>query len=181
MLVLMAGLPGTGKSTLSRAVAERTGFNVLDKDTIRAALFPAGLIEYSREQDDFVVRIMLKVAGWILKRDPQATVILDGRPFAKRYQVEMAINFADWIQTPWRIVECTCSEETARHRVASAKDHLAADRDSELHQRVRSDWKEITHPKLLVDTEQPLEHCVRSVLTYLGGRYDLNHPPAAEL
>lgn len=178
MLVIMAGLPGTGKSTLSRAVAERTGAHVLAKDSIRAALFPAELIEYSREQDDFVLRVMLKVAGWILKRNPQQTVILDGRPFAKRYQLDLVINFAEWIKSPWRIVECTCSEQIACRRIENAKEHPAADRDFELYRRVRSEWEEITHPKLVVNTEQPLEDCVATVAGYSK---ELNQRPTAEL
>lgn len=179
MIVLMAGLPGTGKSTLSRAVAARTGAHVLDKDSIRAALFPAALIEYSREQDDFVLRVMLKVAGWIIRRDPKRIVIIDGRPFTKKYQRDVVINFSEWIKTRWRIVECRCAEETARSRIENAKGHPAADRDFELYQRVRGEWEEITRPKLVVATEQPLEDCVREVLAYLGN--DLNRPAAAEL
>ena len=168
MLVLMAGLPGTGKSTIARAVAARTDAYVLDKDAIRASLFPAKLIEYTREQDDFVLRVMLKVAGWILKRDPQRIVVLDGRPFAKRYQLEIVINFADWIKTPWRIVECACSEETARRRLETAHDHPATDRDFELYRRLKSEWEEITFSKLSVDTEQPVEECVRAVVRHLA-------------
>src|SRR3954471_4500639 len=151
MLVLMAGLPGTGKSTLARAVADKTGAHVLDKDAIRASLFPAELVEYSREQDDFVLRIMLKVAGWMVRRDPNAIVLLDGRPFAKKYQLDQAIGFSEWIKTPWRVVECTCPEETARARLSTGA-HPAADRNFELYQRVRAEWEEITRPKLVVDT-----------------------------
>src|ERR1051325_11146565 len=91
MLLIMAGLPGTGKSALARAIAERTQASVLDKDNVRAALFPAELVEYSPEQDDFVLRVMLKVAGWIVKRDPKRVVVLDGRPFSKKYQIDMVI------------------------------------------------------------------------------------------
>src|SRR5205809_3994928 len=53
MLILMVGLPGTGKSTLSRALVERFGGFVIDKDVIRPALFGPSQIEYSVEQDDF--------------------------------------------------------------------------------------------------------------------------------
>src|SRR5947209_2269421 len=46
MLIAMAGLPGTGKSTLARQMARALSGVVLDKDVIRAALFPPALVEY---------------------------------------------------------------------------------------------------------------------------------------
>ncbi len=177
----MAGLPGTGKSTLARAIASQTGAYVLDKDQIRAALFPADLVEYSREQDDFVLRVMLKVGGWIVRRDAKRIVILDGRPFTKKYQRDVVINFAEWMKTRWRIVECTCPEQTARQRIEAATDHPALDRDFELYRRVKSEWEEITRPKLVVDTAAPVEECVAKVLAYLGATAESNPARAAEL
>lgn len=167
MLVIMAGLPGTGKSTLARAVAERTGAYVLDKDQMRAALFPAELIEYSRAQNDFVVRVMLKVAGWILRRDAHAIVVLDGRPFAKKYQLDQVVSFAEWINTPWRIIECTCPEETARARLGTG-DHPAADRDYAMYLRTKEEWETIDRPKLVTDTEAALAELVGAVVKYIA-------------
>src|SRR3954471_1764920 len=60
MLILMVGLPGTGKSTLSRALVERFGGFVIDKDVIRPALFGPSQIEYSVEQDDFCQNVCSK-------------------------------------------------------------------------------------------------------------------------
>ena len=181
MLLIMAGLPGTGKSTLARAIAERTGAHVLDKDHVRAALFPAELVEYSREQDDFVLRVMLKVAGWIVKRDPRRVVVLDGRPFSKKYQLDMVINFAEWTKTPWRIVECTCSEETARQRLQQAPDHPAADRNFELYQGVKNEWEEIAQPKLSTNTELPIDENIGRVVAYIGGDTESKQAEKAEL
>ena len=53
MIVLMAGLPATGKSTLARELGRRTSGRVLSKDEVRHALFLPGEIEYSTGQDDF--------------------------------------------------------------------------------------------------------------------------------
>src|SRR6185312_15890625 len=77
MLILMIGLPGTGKSTISRALAERYGGFVIDKDVIRPALFGPSQIEYSVEQDDFCQQVMLETAEYLLTRRPELRVFLD--------------------------------------------------------------------------------------------------------
>jgi adenylylsulfate kinase len=170
MIVILAGLPGTGKSTLARALAARLDGAVLDKDVIRAALFAPGRIEYSREQDDFVLEIMLQAATWLLAKDPRLTALLDGRTFSRRYQRERAIGFCAEIGTDWRLIECVCAEETALRRLAedaARGAHPAANRTPELYYKVRKGWEEIEEPRLVIDTDAPLERCVVRGLEYV--------------
>ena len=157
----MAGLPGSGKSTLSRALAAALGGTVLDKDQIRAALFQPNDLEYSTEQDDFCMGIMLKVAGYIFRNDASRKIFLDGRTFSRRYQLDRATGFAEALGQSWRILECVCSQETARERLANDKvGHLAANRDFDLYLKVKAQFEEITVPKTVIDTDQPIEKCV---------------------
>jgi adenylylsulfate kinase len=167
MLILMAGLPGSGKSTLSRALAAELGDTVLDKDEIRAALFAPDDIEYSTEQDDFCMGIMLKVAGYLFRKDPSRRVFLDGRTFSRTYQLARATGFAEALGQPWRILECVCSEETARRRLAEDAGHVAANRNFELHQTVKARFEEIALPKTVIDTDQPIENCIQRAKTAL--------------
>jgi predicted kinase len=162
MLILMPGLPGSGKSTLSHALATKLGGTVLDKDQIRAALFPSEDIEYSAEQDDFCMAIMLKVAGYIFRQDPSRRIFLDGRTFSRTYQLKRATGYAEAIGQPWRILECACREETARARLANDHGHLAENRDFDLYLKVKARFEEITLPKTVIDTDQPLEQCVET-------------------
>lgn len=167
MLILMAGLPGTGKSALSRALATEFGGTVLDKDQIRAALFPPSDIEYSTEQDEFCMRVMLKVTGYIFRKDPSRRVFLDGRTFSRRYQLDRATGFASAIGQPWRIIECVCREETARERLANDAGHVAANRDFDLYLQVKARFEQITLPKIVIDTDQALDICVQIAKTEL--------------
>ena len=163
----MAGLPGSGKSTLSRALAAELGGTVLDKDQIRAALFPLKDIEYSTEQDDFCMGIMLKVAGYIFRKDASRKIFLDGRTFSRRYQLDRATGFAEALGQPWRILECICREETARERLAKDPGHLAANRDFELYLKVQAQFEEITLPKTMIDTDQPVEMSIQNAKSAL--------------
>jgi adenylylsulfate kinase len=161
MLILMAGLPGTGKSTLSRELAAKLGGTVIDKDQVRAALFSPEDIEYSTEQDDFCMAVMLKVAGYIFRKDPARIVFLDGRTFSRAYQLKRATGFADAIGQPWRILECICREETARQRLSNDPSHLAANRNFHLYLNVKARFEEITSPKTVIDTDQVIEKCIQ--------------------
>jgi predicted kinase len=162
MLILMAGLPGAGKSTLSRALAEELGGTVLDKDSIRAALFAPSDIEYSTEQDEFVMRVMLKVAGYIFRKDPSRIVFLDGRTFSRQYQLKRATGYADAIGQPWRIIECVCSEGSASRRLREDASHLAANRNFSLYLEIKARFEEITLQKIVIDTDQPLRECLEA-------------------
>jgi predicted kinase len=168
MLILMAGLPATGKSTLGRALADELGGTVLGKDQIRAALFPSRDIEYSTEQDDFCMAVMLKVAGYLFRKDPARHVFMDGRTFSRAYQLKRATGYAEALGQPWRIVECVCSEESAWQRLAQDREHIATNRTFDLYLQVKARFEEITLPKTVIDTDQPLEQCVQRALAALG-------------
>jgi predicted kinase len=170
MIVLMAGLPGTGKSALAEALAERLDGTVFSKDRIRQVLFSPHDIEYTTEQDDFVMDLMLLAAERILQKAPDRTVFLDGRTFSRHYQIERVIDVAERLGQRWRILECVCSDETARERLGAQADegqHPAANRTSALYLEIKQRFEPITRPKTVIDTNQPPEQCVNLALNSL--------------
>ena len=168
LLIAMAGLPGTGKTTLAEALAEKLGAAVLDKDKLRAALIEPERIEYSRKQNDAVYELLLKGAIYSLKRGKP--VILDGRTFTRKYQVERVVRFATGHDADLRIIECVCDEELALKRVLADREkgtHPAADRDPELYHRLKNEAEPIEIEHLVVNTGSNPADCLRECLVYL--------------
>lgn len=171
MIVLMAGLPGCGKTALARELAARTSGRVLSKDEIRHAVFASDEIEYSSRQDDFCLQLMLETAGYLLQRDPTRRIVLDGRTFSRRYQIENVLNVAGSLGQAWRILECVCSEETAKRRLEgdmAAGAHPAGNRSFEMYLEVKSRFEAISQAKTVIDTDREIERSVKQALAALA-------------
>jgi predicted kinase len=168
--VIFAGLPGTGKSTLARALAERLGAAILDKDRIRGALFPDALTDYSLEQDQLCMRAMLEAAAYLTERRRVKYVFFDGRTFSTRGQIEEVLLAAKQAAAPWRILHVRCEDAVAEERLTrSDPGHPAKNRDPALYRKIKQHFEPILQPRLEVDTTAGMERELAAVEAYLAG------------
>ena len=170
LIVLMAGLPATGKSTIARRIADALPAVVLDKDIVRAALFAPTEIDYTVAQDDLCMEVLRMGARYILERDRSKNVLIDGRPFSRAYQIEPWRNEAARLGVALKVIECVCSDQAARSRLACAADagaHPAKNRNYAMYLDLKNSFEPIAPPKLLLDTEESVAECVAMALEYL--------------
>jgi predicted kinase len=169
--VLFAGLPGTGKSTLARAIAERLGAAVLDKDRVRGALFPGALTDYTAQQDELCMRAMLEAAAYLTELKRVEYIFFDGRTFSQRGQIEDVLLAAARAGARWRVVHVTCADAVAEERLArSDPSHPAKNRDAALYRRIKQQFEPITQAKLEVDTTSGTDAVLTVVEEYLTGK-----------
>lgn len=167
MLVVMAGLPGVGKSALARRLAHRLPGLCLNKDLIRAAVFAPDEIRYDKTQDDACFAAMLRAAEQILAYQRDCWLILDGRTFAQGSDLLLVMEMARRVSDQLHAIACHCSDETAKRRLATNRHHQAANRSFELYLALKARRSPLPTPALSVDTEMPLDQCAHRCLEHL--------------
>jgi adenylylsulfate kinase len=167
--VLLAGLPATGKSTLARALAKHLkDAAILDKDRVRAALFPGSMTDYASEQDELCMRAMIEAAAYMTQHRQTAFIFFDGRTFSRSAQIDAVIHAATTAGATWRILHLTCSDTIAEARLRTTDaDHPARNRDMELYRRVQAAFEPILYPKLNLDTTPGVETLLSRATDYL--------------
>jgi len=167
MLVVFGGLPGTGKTTLARRVAEEVAAAYLRVDAIEAALVRAGI---SRDQPT-------GLAAYVV-----AHAVAEGCLAVCRSVVVDAVNpveaardgwrqLADRAGKPLRVIEVVCSDVAEHRRRIETResdlDGLVVPGWSDVEEREYEPWRE---PRLVVDTSaERIDESVPRILVYLAG------------
>lgn len=124
-LVAVCGLPGTGKTTVAEAIAERLGAERLRTDVVRKELFPDP--EYTEEEVSAVYREVLDRARERLEAGE--SVVVDATFQDVRYR-EWARERAADAGADFELVVVECDEDVARERIRSrTEDESDADVD----------------------------------------------------
>ncbi len=175
-LVLVGGLPATGKSTVADAVVDATGWTVLRSDEVRKEL--AGLAHgasmadapgagrYSLDERAAVYRECLRRAGRLLSLGE--TVVLDASFTEVEWRTEAA---AVAVGCAADLVELCCVAPFAvaerRLRARSMSEPSISDADAAVFAHLRA----TTAPwarAFVVDTRGPREKTIAAALAHLG-------------
>jgi predicted kinase len=166
-VVVLAGLPGAGKSTLAQAIAGRLpGARVIDKDQVRDALFAP--CDYSAAERDVTFSAMLDAARYHLGRG--RVVVFDGLTFSRRSEVAAAESVADEGGAFTAVIVCDVPVAVAVERCerdAAAGGHPAANRDGDLVRRVAAEMEEPAGAYLTLPTTGPVDELVGPALAYV--------------
>lgn len=164
VLVMLTGLPGTGKSHLARRLAEVLPFVIVESDLVRKTLFPE--CEYSGEESQWVHRTCHVVIEKLLRKGVR--VIYDATNLHERHR-EQVYRLADETKAKLLVVKVVSPEAVAsarlqgRHEGGTDKEDVS-DADWRVYRRMARDVDPIARNFAVVDTSKDLDRAITKLL-----------------
>jgi predicted kinase len=160
-LIVMRGYPGTGKSTIARAIAHALDAPIIDRDIIRqtAVDILGNLPEIGR----FSYELMFALTKEQLKQE--LSVVID-TPLTYRTTYEQAQELANSSSIPMLVVHCQCPPEVQRSRLEGRKGKVSQFQITswEEWQRWQPRFEIFDVDGCIIDTSQPIHDSVTKVL-----------------
>ena len=166
--IALVGLPGAGKTTLARAVAERTrasgiDVRILSRDEVRHVLFAP--CDWTDDEKLTAYEAMLGGAVHHLERG--RWVILEGMPFSRRREVDAVRVIAPEFGAVPVIVECAIAPELAAARItADASDHRGREDGTASPDLVHA-RRESVEADVTIDMTRPADACADALFEHL--------------
>jgi predicted kinase len=154
MLILVCGLPGTGKTTVAEAIARKAKASILSTDILRKeAVFRPS---YGDEEKGMVYGMLFSMAEMMLK--DSKSVLLDGT-FYKKELRDAAREVAAGTRSGFRLVEVVCDESVVRVRLEKRREAggSASDADFTVYQKIKRIFEPIEENHFVIDTGSDLE------------------------
>lgn len=146
-LVLVCGLPGTGKTTIAQAIALRLNATHINTDRVRTVMGLLG--HYSAEDKERVYAEMYRQARAALRKE--GMVVLDGT-FAAGEERARVQELAGETEADVHWIEVRAAEEAVRERVSVKRPFTEA--DYEVYRLVRDRWQPLDEIHLVLWTDR---------------------------
>ena len=164
VLVMLTGLPGTGKSNLARQLAEVLPFAIVESDQVRKILFPQ--CEYTGEESRWVHRTCHALMDKLLLKGVR--VIYDATNLHERHR-ELVYRLADGMEVKLIVVKVVSPEAVASQRLRDRQgdvkdDDDVSDADVKVYRRMSRSVDPIRRSHVVVDTSRDLRPAITKLL-----------------
>jgi predicted kinase len=163
VFVVVSGLPGTGKSYLSRRLAERLSYPVLESDALRKQLFPAPT--YSAVESSILFRAIHRLIEELLGKG--VSLILDATNLTERYR-ERLYRIADRHKARLIIARTEAPPEVVRERLQDraekSRNGEKSDADWKVYLKLSATAEKISRRHFKVDTTKDITPVIEKIV-----------------
>ncbi|MDD5095398.1 MAG: ATP-binding protein [Dehalococcoidia bacterium] len=162
-LIIMSGLPGTGKSYLSRKLAERLPCVILTSDVLRKVLFPEPSFDASENQRLFSALPVL-IEDFLSRNIP---VLMDATNLVENHR-EQLYHVADKLRLKLVIVQVEAPPDVVQERLKARTEnpdpHDFSTAGLGVHQKMKTSKENIRRNHLVVDTSRDIGPAIEKIV-----------------
>jgi len=165
MIIVVFGLPGSGKSYFAERLAKELNADYVNSDRVRKEMFPVRT--YSDQEKAAVYNVMLERMNEVLKQN--GSVVLD----ATFHGIEARKMVAREVKGKDRIcfIEITADENLIRYRLNKERPYSEANFD--VYKLTRRQWEPLNEPHLLLEsTDENIDSMLQEATEYLKIKHD---------
>ncbi len=153
VLVVVSGLPGTGKSYFSRKLAERLPLVVLESDALRRVLFPSP--GYSAGESARLFQAVHNLIDSLLRQG--ISLVLDATSLSERHR-EYLYGIADRLGVKLILVRVEAPPQVVRGRLEKRYRDSGSNSDADwaIYQKMRPMVQSIRRQHYAVDTSRDI-------------------------
>lgn len=160
-LILVFGLPGSGKTTFARALAERRGASHFNSDIIRDQMGLLGQYDATSKKKVYDGLENAVRQALLEKKD----VVIDAT-FFKNSLREPFLQIARETGAPYFWIELKADPEVIRKRVSKKRPYTEA--DFEVYQKVKAAFEPLDEPHLILQSDNSnLDQLLETAEKYL--------------
>lgn len=159
MLIVITGLPGTGKTTIAEELAKDIDAVVLSTDKIRKTIFEKPV--YNEEDKRIVYGELFSQTSKNLSKDKN--VILDGTFYTKALR-KRAKEVGELFGKNVYFVYCETPEEILKERIENRMDKYS-DADYNVYLKMKKIFEEFEEEVIKIDTSHNLSDNVETIKT----------------
>ena len=153
MLVVVSGLPGTGKSCFCRQLAERLPSVILESDALRKTIFPSP--SYSLEESARLFKAIRFLIERLVKRG--ISVIMDATNLTERYR-EYFYSIADRLGVKLVLVRVEAPPSLVKERLEARLSNAEESSDAVwgVYQKMKGSVEKISRKHYVADTSRDI-------------------------
>ena len=166
MIIVVSGLPGTGKSYFAEKLSDRLGAVHFNSDKLRNALHARG--KYTIDDKLHIYRVMAEEADHVL--DQGKSVIVDAT-FYKHEMIDLFTMLAKDHASPIRFIKIEADETLVRERLQRRRTDSEA--DFQVYVKIKDEFDELDVPHLVIQSEaHNIDTMIEPALRYIGDSHE---------